>query len=532
MKFVYSLEEEMHRHGTVFKELFGAKAYRLYLAKQFHAHVPQTWLISSEAYDLFLQEHPGLESTTFYAACLAFLKKHFDSFVLGLNIPIYAVRSSAIYEEDDDLNYSGIFETFLSVKKTDLLLYIAKVWASLFSKRKEAAKMGVIIQPMIFEKIAGICFSKHPNPSIAGQEEFMVIEYAKTGEIGDVTKRFDIIDLPDKIKEKAKEKWIVDLVDNILNLSKNLATPIYAEFLLDEEDVLWLILQKPWMAKKNVLDLTSYKREKKGDMAILNVEMLIDGVCKFLPPYLEFHFKLDPWIVMTTDEEEQRELWIHERYEEAILEEVRWKIQTDPSYLNRILARYESYHKLSTSLEKYYNAPLPLRERFKSWWDLMLLLSAHEKVPFLLLEALKGLLLAEMSKIDVKSSLSDLTFIGTYEVGGADREKFDRLIVKYCVFARAKEYFKIFRAFHKILKEKNSVTEIAKKGAAPLFEQLAKKLGTIKSAIWEMGFEEIMICFHAKSATLTQKLEFSHKTILRIGKKMLLSSQIKVVGRH
>jgi len=53
-----------------------------------------------------------------------------------LHIRCYAVRSSAIGEDSEETSAAGQNSTYLGVKHTnDVIKYIAKCWASLFSYR-------------------------------------------------------------------------------------------------------------------------------------------------------------------------------------------------------------------------------------------------------------------------------------------------------------------------------------------------------------------------------------------------------------
>ncbi|CAH0549548.1 unnamed protein product [Brassicogethes aeneus] len=106
------------------------------------------------------------------------LKKHsFDE--NGLQNGRWAVRSSAIGEDSEDLSAAGQNETFLGCKaENDVLDAIKKCWASLFTYQSVQyrwqhglpvqTQMAVVVQKMVPAESAGVMFTCHPttcNPS-------------------------------------------------------------------------------------------------------------------------------------------------------------------------------------------------------------------------------------------------------------------------------------------------------------------------------------------------------------------------------
>lgn len=86
---------------------------------------------------------------------------------------LYAVRSSAIDEDSDLASFAGVHESFLNVKKDNVLSYVYKVYESAFSPRalsyREAnnlstdnIRIAVIIQEMVKAEISGVAFSVNP----------------------------------------------------------------------------------------------------------------------------------------------------------------------------------------------------------------------------------------------------------------------------------------------------------------------------------------------------------------------------------
>jgi phosphoenolpyruvate synthase/pyruvate phosphate dikinase len=89
----------------------------------------------------------------------------------------YAVRSSATAEDLPTASFAGQQDTYLNViGKTEILKYISKCWASLFTDRAVTYRLqndfdhrkvflSVIVQKMIFPEVAGILFTADPVSS-------------------------------------------------------------------------------------------------------------------------------------------------------------------------------------------------------------------------------------------------------------------------------------------------------------------------------------------------------------------------------
>jgi len=86
---------------------------------------------------------------------------------------VYAVRSSSNLEDTKNYSYAGLFETFLGVKKKDLLEKIERVrdvskdrklleFCKVSKKSLSDIQIAVIVQEMIDAEVAGVCFTKNP----------------------------------------------------------------------------------------------------------------------------------------------------------------------------------------------------------------------------------------------------------------------------------------------------------------------------------------------------------------------------------
>lgn len=99
------------------------------------------------------------------------------------NNELYAVRSSSTVEDSSTSSYAGMFESYLGVKKENILEAIQKVRASAKNKRVQILnqknkdiKVGVIVQKMIPSEVSGVCFTANPSTKKADR---IVIEAAE-----------------------------------------------------------------------------------------------------------------------------------------------------------------------------------------------------------------------------------------------------------------------------------------------------------------------------------------------------------------
>ena len=96
-----------------------------------------------------------------------------------------AVRSSATAEDMEDASFAGQQDTYLNVRRGDLIERVKECWASLFTKRAcvyrerndishEDAEMAVVVQEMVDATVSGVLFTNDP---VSGDDE-MTIESA------------------------------------------------------------------------------------------------------------------------------------------------------------------------------------------------------------------------------------------------------------------------------------------------------------------------------------------------------------------
>ena len=97
---------------------------------------------------------------------------------------LVSVRSSSISEDGVNHSFAGLHDSFLNVKKTDIIENIKNVWKSLFNERALFYRlfkqipvfegMAVIIQEMVKAKYAGVTFTVHPI-----EQNYILVELTK-----------------------------------------------------------------------------------------------------------------------------------------------------------------------------------------------------------------------------------------------------------------------------------------------------------------------------------------------------------------
>lgn len=115
------------------------------------------------------------------------IKKFFENEFNKTRNDLYAIRSSSAFEDSKKNSYAGHFDTYLKVKKRNVLKYTKYCWASAFNinvlqyaKTKDDnysyKNFSVIVQKMILPKISGVIFSVNP---INNNKKEVVIEYTQ-----------------------------------------------------------------------------------------------------------------------------------------------------------------------------------------------------------------------------------------------------------------------------------------------------------------------------------------------------------------
>ena len=182
----------------------GNKAKFLIEMKNNNFNVPDGFVVDSDTYS---EEISNNKLDKEIDKCLNRLNKEniseiskeiislFDSFEFSNNTiseieellsesKLYVVRSSGTKEDLDNYSFAGQYQTFLNVKKEEVLNKIIGCYKSMFSEvilsyfinnniSTDCLKMSVIVQEMVSSEYSGICFTVDP---ISGNDKTMLIE--------------------------------------------------------------------------------------------------------------------------------------------------------------------------------------------------------------------------------------------------------------------------------------------------------------------------------------------------------------------
>jgi pyruvate,water dikinase len=102
----------------------------------------------------------------------------------ALDSKLVSVRSSATAEDSSIASWAGELESYLNVRKENLLESVKKCWSSLFTPRAifyryeknmqdRKVSVAVVVQEMIQPEVSGVCFTVHP---VTQDRDQMVIE--------------------------------------------------------------------------------------------------------------------------------------------------------------------------------------------------------------------------------------------------------------------------------------------------------------------------------------------------------------------
>ena len=201
MKYIYNIDKlKNHNENTVFEEKIGKKAQNLLELAADGFNVPYFSVITNRYFkeiilkeiEMYNQEAGNNDEIKDWEAVFSGnterkieniiriiknhkIKEEFEKEIENaLNEEsYYAVRSSSIEEDSSNFSFAGQFETYLYVKKENMLEKIKEVWISSFSnhvmKYRKEGKINneinvpaVIIQEMVNSEKAGVGFSVNP----------------------------------------------------------------------------------------------------------------------------------------------------------------------------------------------------------------------------------------------------------------------------------------------------------------------------------------------------------------------------------
>lgn len=216
----------------------------------------------------FAQARGAISDAPFSAAMRSEIASALDS----LEGNTFSVRSSAPFEDGATASWSGKFETFLSVTKEEVELFVKRCWMSLFSDEVlyyisrsgintgVFFQMAVIVQEMVQSERSGVSFSVTPDNC---DSETMLVEFAEgLGEnlvSGRVTPKTFYIDKPscsvfspDELDEN-DEQLAVIAASHTKDVEQHFGTPQDVEwatfdgefFILQSRPITTLVEVKP-----------------------------------------------------------------------------------------------------------------------------------------------------------------------------------------------------------------------------------------------------------------------------------------------
>ncbi len=114
--------------------------------------------------------------------CLSELERHLETLRRPAGQP-WAVRSSAVNEDDTGASFAGLYHTVLGVAGAQLGSSVQAVWASLWDEQAAAyyerigwsdrpPAMAVVIQPVLDARAAGVLYTIHP---VTGRDDQVVV---------------------------------------------------------------------------------------------------------------------------------------------------------------------------------------------------------------------------------------------------------------------------------------------------------------------------------------------------------------------
>ncbi|MBR9677000.1 hypothetical protein GOV04_02570 [Candidatus Woesearchaeota archaeon] len=148
-------------------KIVGGKASALAKLLQKGFNVPQGFVITTDE-----QNNLDKQSNTILSL--------FD----GLKTGSVAVRSSANLEDSKNYSFAGQFNSYLGVRRDQLINTIKKcfnrinnpsilAYSKLQNIKKSNLQLSVLVQPMIKSSVSGVCFTKHP---VSGDTNTIFVE--------------------------------------------------------------------------------------------------------------------------------------------------------------------------------------------------------------------------------------------------------------------------------------------------------------------------------------------------------------------
>ncbi|MDR1196847.1 MAG: hypothetical protein LBL08_01045 [Candidatus Nomurabacteria bacterium] len=227
--------------------LVGGKGLSLSRMIRADLPVPDGFVITTKAYGAFARGDVDDDSWADFA------EKLLQAFE-NLGTERVAVRSSAIAEDSPNASWAGQFESFLNVRRDDLLDSVKKCWDSAKTHnvasyadeqdiKSDELALAVVVQKMVASEKSGVAFSV--NPLNKNTDEIMIEAIYGLGELivqGMITPDDYVVDKNSfQILDKtiaAKRKMMV--YENGENIEEDVEAHLAEEQCLDDEDIIKL----------------------------------------------------------------------------------------------------------------------------------------------------------------------------------------------------------------------------------------------------------------------------------------------------
>lgn len=218
-------------------ELMGGKATALAKIGMVIENIPDWFVVSYNGF--------GLENKSIIYEAQKEIEEKLNQFSEDT---YFAVRSSAVNEDSKDNSFAGQFDTFLYIKKKDVIEKIREVYMSAYSERiemyrnenniQEISIPSVIVQKMVKSEKAGVAFGANPVNSNV-KEVIITAVYGLGSGLVDGIATADTYTISDnEIKKEIVEKDFCHELKNDIVVEERVKEDIKNKQVLTEEQIL------------------------------------------------------------------------------------------------------------------------------------------------------------------------------------------------------------------------------------------------------------------------------------------------------
>lgn len=218
-------------------ELMGGKATALAKLGQVIDNIPSWFVVSYLGFDTKTKEIKSEALEKIETKLKEFSK---DTY--------FAVRSSAGNEDSKENSFAGQFDTFLYVKKENVIEKVKKVYMSAFSDRiesyrkenkiKEVTIPSVIVQKMVNSSKAGVAFGANPITSNIKETVISAVYGLGSGLVDGVANADTYKVLNGKISKEIAKKNVMHVLENGNVVEKEVEKKLKSKHVLSEKEIL------------------------------------------------------------------------------------------------------------------------------------------------------------------------------------------------------------------------------------------------------------------------------------------------------